>query len=287
MRRQRPVLNWHIPGRGATTPLIAGMAILAIGLFASSSSAGVVVQYNFDGNALDSSGLGNHGTIEGNPSFVPGLTNQAIFFNNPEGQELATQWVSLPNSPSITGLQNSSFTFAILYRSTNASMTNGRLFGHASSLQYVYNAGDVPGSYVQIRDTSGRVLGTRDPEAFNPPSYTTDGQWHWGITVFDQDARELRYYVDTNLVAIRSLVDFGSVLFSDLSIGRINHANPSFRTFGALLTAVDNFQLHDRALNTDEINALVNPTAVPEPGSLALLGVACLSLVGYRRWRRN
>lgn len=286
MSRQRLILNGPSSESSATMPRFAWLAILAVGLLAEPSSAGLVVQYNFDGSALDSSGLGNHGTITGSPSFVPGQTGQAISFNNPAGQVLATQWVSLPNNPSITNLNNSSFTFAILYRSTDTSLGNGRLFGHASSLLYVYNAGGVPGSYVQIRDATGE-LGTI-PEALNDPrTYTTDGQWHWGITVFDRSAKELRYYVDTNLVATRPFSTFGPVLFSDLSIGRINHQDASFRTFGARLTAVDNFQLHDRALSADEIHALVNPTGVPEPGALALLGTGALGLFGYRRWRNR
>ena len=45
------------------------------------SDPGLVGRWHFDGDVLDSSGNGNHGTVIGAPSFVPGLFGQALSFS--------------------------------------------------------------------------------------------------------------------------------------------------------------------------------------------------------------
>jgi len=268
--------------------LFLSAALLA--LCAAPGIANPIVHYNFDGNALDSSGLGNHGTIIGSPQFVAGTADQAIRFDNPLGQVIATQYVALPNSASILALQNSSFTFAIQYRSTDAAMTNGRLFGRnplsppGSELTFVYNAGNVPEAYASVSDTNNKKMVTLSNVRGNLLAVTTDGQWHWGVVVLDRAAGELRQYVDTTLVASVDFAELGPVLFSDLSIGRIN-LNP---TFGARLTAVDDFQLYDRALSAGEVRALVVPAAaIPEPGSLFLLGAGLMGVLPLWNHRKR
>jgi hypothetical protein len=259
------------------------IAITALGLLVATSRAGLIVRYDFNGNALDSSGSGNHGTIIGSPAFVAGQTDQAIAFNNPAGQVLATQYVSLPNSANILGLQNSSFTIALLYRSTDATMNNGALFGQTrqTSVHFTYNAGGVPGSYAQLEDASGRLLTTQPDAISDPRSITTDGQWHWAIAVLDRDAMVFRYYVDANLIATKSFTQFGPVSFSDLDIGRIS----GFATFGARQTSVDEFRLYSHALSSDEVNQLV--TGVPEPATLTSLAIGVAVLSGYARRRKT
>lgn len=97
--------------------------------------------------------------------------------------------------------------------------------------------------------------------------------------MLDRSAGELRQYVDSTLVAAIPFGPFSSVILSDLSIGRIAFNT----TFGARLTAVDDFRFYDQALTTGEVNALVHG-AVPEPSSIVLLasGLAFV-LVRFRR----
>jgi len=259
------------------------LTVVAFWLFAASSSAGLVVHYDFNGNTLDSSGLGNNGTIFGNPAFVAGQIDQAIYFNNPIGQQVATQYVSLPNSASILALQNSSFTFAINYLSNDTTINNGRLFGRQPSsgsfIGFGVNSGALETS-TGVRDTTCHALDTLPVVSGNPIARTSDGQWHWGIVVLDRAAGELRQYVDTNLVATVPFGAFDSVTLSDLNIGRIAFNT----TFGARLTAVDDFRLYSQALTTAEVNQLVN--AFPEPSSLVSAAMGLAGLAGYAGGRR-
>ncbi len=50
---------------------------------AAPSSAGLIGHWKFDGDTLDSSGLGNHGTVNGEPTYVAGQTGQAMSFGGP------------------------------------------------------------------------------------------------------------------------------------------------------------------------------------------------------------
>lgn len=57
--------------------LTAILAICSSHVFADAQK---IVEWKLDGNALDSSGLGNHGTIEGAPQFMAGISGQCLDF---------------------------------------------------------------------------------------------------------------------------------------------------------------------------------------------------------------
>jgi len=265
-------------------------AFLAIGIIAAPCQAGLVVQYNFDGNAVDSSGEGNDGTIVGSPIFVSWLSGQAIFFNNPVGLQDATQYVALPNSLSILALQNWSLTVAIQYLSADTTINNGRLFGRdsgpaGSSFLFDVNSGAAE-TYVNVRGTNGVFLDTLPSVTGNPVALTSDGKWHWGVFVLDRTAGDLRQYVDAQLLATVPLAGIGPVLLSDLNIGRVSMST----AFGAREVKMDNFRLYDQPLTDSEVHALVHSTAVPEPMSAVLFGIGLVGLATreyHRRVRRT
>ena len=58
------------------------LILLFVGVASSDPiPAGPIAEYHFNGNALDSSGNGNDGTINGGATFVPGKYGQALSFD--------------------------------------------------------------------------------------------------------------------------------------------------------------------------------------------------------------
>ncbi|MGQ0635051.1 MAG: LamG-like jellyroll fold domain-containing protein [Planctomycetaceae bacterium] len=260
------------------------IAAFALGLIASPSFAGLIVDYNFNGNALDSSGFGNHGTITGSPAFVASDSSQAIAFNNPLGQQSATQFVSLPNSASILALSNSSLTFALRYLSTDTGTSNGRLFGNAGSLG---STGILHSYFGGTNNSDSHVVGaagtvsSRPESDADPLAFTRDGLWHWTFTVFDRATSTFDYYVDDNLIVSKSFGSLGSVSLTNLLIGANSFGGVN-TWFSARQTSVDGFRLYSHALSPAEVNQIVGG-AVPEPSSLILFGLGLTGCVAPRR----
>ncbi len=255
----------------------ASFAGCLITCFFLNANAALIVDYKFDDNAQDSSGLGNHGTIIGNAAFTNSPQGRAISFNNPLGNTAATQWVEIPNSASILALAPSSLSFAILYRSIDTDQVNGRLFGGGASSQlaYVYNATNVDEAYTRIDDVNGQLVTSREDVIGDPNAYTTDGNWHWGIGVLDRNAGVFRQYVDLHLVAEVSFTNLANIDIHNLTIGNISNQ----ATSSARLTDVDRFMLFNHALSPEEVGELVNP--VPEPG--VFVALACGFALSLRR----
>ena len=73
---------------------ITAMVILMIGGAGATPpiNNGPVAEYHFDGNANDSSGNGNHGTIFGGAGFVHGVSGQAMSLM---GWMIMLEWLML------------------------------------------------------------------------------------------------------------------------------------------------------------------------------------------------
>jgi hypothetical protein len=252
--------------------LVRAAAAAAMVLVAGSiAQAGMVVHYDFNGNALDSSGYGNDATILGTPAFVAGQTDGAIYFNNPAGNVGATQCVTIPNTPSVSGLSDTSFSLAIKYKSTDSTGNNGRLVGgNYPGLEFDYNAGATPEAYGRLNLLIyGHSNGTVDPRAV-----TTDGNWHWAVLTVDRGGASpiVDYYVDTHLITTSSST-LGPIDFSNISIGR----DSGDVTYAARLTTVDDFRLYDTALSATQV------ANVPEPATLSLLALGGMAILRRRR----
>jgi len=60
-----------------TVLLIAGASVLGV----PTRAATLVNQWRFDGNANDTSGSGNNGTVTGSPIYTAGIFGQALYLN--------------------------------------------------------------------------------------------------------------------------------------------------------------------------------------------------------------
>jgi hypothetical protein len=224
-------------------------------------SQGLVAYYPFNGNANDVSGNGNNGVIHGNPSFVEGKSDKAIYFNNPIGNTSITQYVTIPSSNIITNLGNSSLTIAMLYSSTDTGRQNGRLLGNAvlfgdSGVVMDYNCIINPQAFSYIGDGVNGYHVAKNSDA-NPYALTTDGQWHWQVLVLDRDKKVLKQYIDNHLIDTDNITALSTVNFDNLILG----ATKSSDTYGARLTAVDEVRIYNRTLSEDEVQALYSQTS--------------------------
>lgn len=74
----------------AATAAFAGLALIA-----GSADAALIAHYELDGNALDSSGNSNDGTLVGDTSFVTGIDGQAAEFDG-NGDDITATVTGLP-----------------------------------------------------------------------------------------------------------------------------------------------------------------------------------------------
>lgn len=248
-------------------------------------TAATVVHYAFNGNALDSSGAGNHGLVVGSPAFVAGEFNGAIAFDNPPGSTVATQYVKIPNTSTIEALSDLSFSATMKFKSTDTTQSNGRLFGNggnpANGLIVInYNAGATAETTAAIAGSNGTFVVFEVETRGNPDALVTDGEWHWVTLTVDRVNNVAQYFVDEVLIGAKSFTNLGSVSLKDMSIGTV-FFTPQF---GARETVVDDFRLFDIPLTAVQVGSLVTTGAVPLPAALVCLMSGLFSLGLARRF---
>lgn len=272
------------------------LCVLGAGTILQSAQAGLVARYEFEGNVQDVSGNGHDAQLFGGASYVAGPTGSAIQFMNPVGNNLATQYVLLPNDPQIANLGirtstpgSGSFTVFMMVKSTDGGPghNNGRLFGvlntGGSGLIINYNEGGSPGasSSAYLYSNPGGSIGTN---VHAPDAYVTDGIWHCVALTVNRLTEEAKYYVDNQLIQTLSLVGRGDYDLSNLTLGRNNggNGNPTWTHFGARNTAADDLRLYNTALTAEEICAIC-----PEPSSFVLAAAGLVGCLMVRRRRSN
>lgn len=228
----------------------------------SSVHAGLTLHFEFNGDATDSTGNGNHGTVVGSPVYASGSPlGNSIYFDNPTGSSSATQVVDLPNNFSLLG--NGSFSVAILMKTLDTSQQNGRLFGNTfvdSGLGIGYNRAATANAGLFVRDTNSSV-GFFDL-ASGPEGFVADGSWHWlGMSV-DRTNNMAYGFIDQTIVS-QSIAGLGAISLDDMRIGGLTVPGLGGDGFGSRLTWVDDFRLYDSALTPDEIRGLPL-TGVPQ-----------------------
>jgi len=239
------------------TLIITVFVLLLPVLVQADLTSGLVAYYTFNGTVNDESGNGNHGTIYGNIEYVDGKKGQAIFLNNPIGYTSITQYVTIPYSQSISDLESSSFTIAILYKSTDTVQQNGRLFGNGgpfypnTGICMDYNAIAHPQAYSSVSDGIYRYSVAEYSDS-NPDAITTDGQFHWQTLILDRDNKLIKQYIDNNLIETTPINSLSSIRFDGLVLGATEIGD----TYGSRLTTVDEVRIYNRALTETEIQAL-------------------------------
>ena len=219
-------------------------------------ASGLVAWYKFDGNANDSSGNGNHGTVNGATLTTDrfGNPNSAYSFDG-------NDWISTANSTSLAGIYNTitvsawirpnvSGSSCILCKGTTSSLRQYGLVVNttATTGNYCINDGNYYGSYGDIYVNSS-----------TPPSVGV-----WQHVTMTYDGSVVKAYLNGTLVGTRSVSGY----FPEVSGGLLLGKDPpgSLEYYSG---AMDDVRIYNRALSAVEVAALYGGVVPPTPSPLA------------------
>ena len=216
---------------------------------AAASDANLVLHYQFEGNAQDSSGNGNHGTVSG-ATFAAGKVGQALSLDGVDDR------VAIANlSYATTGITE--ITVATWIRTDNENAQSIASFDRSEywRLQVANNVGLGKAGW-SVMTNGGQVdLGSK--------TSVDDGQWHHVTGVFDNGAVVI--YIDGKIDA--STVG-GSVMGTGASrfgfVGAQSEASVFDGDTGPLNNfdgEIDDFRIYDRAVPQAEIANLAGVAA--------------------------
>jgi uncharacterized repeat protein (TIGR01451 family) len=177
----------------------------------------LVLHLKFDGDASDSSGHGNNGTLEGAPTFVTGKVGKALHYSTmtdtgaSAGNVTNANYVSLGTPTNLNfGASGSSFSVAF-WISLPTNYLGGDLpfFGSAvgsdNSFGFTFSPSYKLGGWQWCLDD-----GTNDLDVNGADNSINDGAWHHLAFTFDRAANKGLTYLDEVLVQSTDLASLGN-----------------------------------------------------------------------------
>lgn len=206
---------------------------------------GLVAYYPFSGNAGDSSGNGNHGTVNGATLTTDrfGNTNSAYFFS---GAACDTRIDAQINTTTISTSNEYSVSFWVK-KMGDGCMIHPRImeFFDPNNIGALQLNWDVSGPNVLMVET-GNSTSNYLNLLYSIPNWLNE--WHQMVVVCNTS--ELKLY--DNGINVNTAVFTGLPrLASSVSFGRMNH--PSYNTFKGCL---DDIRIYNRALSQSEVTYL-------------------------------
>lgn len=259
---------WRVDERDDNGVLVPGMVFK----FTTGTLLGC---WNLDGNLLDSSGNGNHGTVEnaevtnptggteggGSISYIPGISGMAM--NIPAGEAMAVIPIgSDPNNSFKDTLEG--FTVAAWIKPND---THGTWVAFVSLLGEE-NAGWALRRFQWFLGGSMTTRGTSGPDDARGAASLFDGKWHLVVATWDGFERKL--FVDGRLDCQEiggansdySLADTGIINDSgDTNIaigGQLNSDNSAGRYMHG---AIDEVKIWSKALPDSEVIAMMTASS--------------------------
>ena len=294
------------------TPLAFAIVVAALALATAPTSAALIAHYSFEsgtgsGNGLtvgDDSGNDYDGTTAqgetGSPAFVsstapvPGGSSKALRFNLDNSGTIVddNSYVDLPEAGLFI---NGSYTIAtwlnVQERSGAGNNGAAKLVGNWSNsspwahnyLLRLFYTGHTNSDKVGfiVRDSDGDTTITIE----DPDVPDLDTWYHYAVTFeLDGTSATATMYRDGVFVLDATATDFSGFSASDLN-AELGESSPGTGTGdGGFNGLLDDVRVYNEALTQAEIQGLA---IIPEPATLALLGLGGAVMLGRRNRRTN
>jgi len=235
-------------------------------LYGSSMGFGVLIaHYQFEGNALDSSGNNFDGIIEGSgTTYIPGKFGQAISFDG-------NGWVRVPDAPGLD-LGTGDFTIALWVSFSNHSgeqVLIEKCKGTCANAYWTISTFEAGGNSRKLHFNGGFPRKTSSPQDFGINEFHHIAWTRSGTTW-------TTYFDGINIMTHTYSGDLSAPNIS-LYMGRRNPWDG--RNFN-LKGSLDDVRIYNHALSESEIQSLIN---IPEPANFLLVfGILFLFL-----WKRK
>lgn len=240
-----------------------------------------VGHWAFEGNALDSSGLDNHGAEVGGAGYAAGRFGQALSLSG-GGQYVQVSGDSLIN-PNFAGLQPPQYLAVSAWvKSAEPANDAGEILSLGDHYGLRVNGNRSLHFFQDINPSGNSWLGLTTASAMPSESITNDGNWHH--IVAQKTGTHLEVYVDgvlalgslatgsESLMPTQDLIDYAQ-LGTDLFFGRHGNGSTTLDFNGM----IDEVRIFQGQLTPQEVNNLMQfNSLVPEPatGLLAVLAAA-------------
>jgi len=212
---------------------------------------GLVAYYPFDGNANDASGNGKVGTVQGSPTFSPGIKNSAIDISLGNFVKVTNGFIPGADSFSFSAFIKESTI--VNYFSAPIITLQGGDFVNGAMLY----AGDSTAPSLGVSILAGSAYNTNYQNIIYQT--TKKGEWrHVAVTV-DRESGKITLYEDGLNVAQQAVQFTGAITPSmDMLIGAYDYitARNGIPRFYSGNIALDEVRIYNRALTTAEIQQL-------------------------------
>jgi len=221
-------------------------SVFALGLVltgaANAADPNLMCCWTFDGNALDTSGNERHGTLNGSPTFGPGVFGQALEFqDNPD-------YVTIDGYKGILGTH--AFSITAWVKTANP----------ANIEQIVHWGAHVDGQRVEFRINSNRLRVSHGAGNVQGNTDLIDDEWHHvAVTVIDNataSSGDVTFYVDGEDDTMESTDpdawDIVANATLDVTIGwRPTQQDRPF------IGSMDDVRIYDKVLTQEEVKAIM------------------------------